>query len=385
MKCKHTAAVAALLIASASASVAHAQIHVGVVVSETGPAASLGIPEKNAVALLPKEIDGQSISYTVYDDATDTTQAVKAARKLVSEQRVDLLIGASTTPVALALLDVAGETGTPFIALSAAAQIVSPVTGARRWAFKTPQNDVLMADAVARHMQSKGIKTVAFIGFADSYGESWYKAMSEAVVGKGIRLTTHETYARNDTSVLGQAVRMMATHPDAVLMAGGGTPGALPETQLKTLHFGGVMYQTHSVTNNDFLRVCGAACDGTFLPASPMLVAAQLPDGNPLKPGAVAYVKAYEAKYSTDSSPAFGAFMWDASLLAMPSFKAALAKAKPGTPEFRAAVRDALEQQKNVVGVNGVYNMSPTDHAGLDLRARVMVRIEKNKWVYEGS
>jgi branched-chain amino acid transport system substrate-binding protein len=368
----------ALLVSSP----ASAEIRVGVIVSETGLAASLGIPEKNTVALLPKTVGGQDIVYTVFDDATDPTRAVQAAHKLISENHVDVLIGASTTPNALAITDTAADGKTPFIALSAASQIVSPVSGPRRWVFKTPQDDSLMASAVADAMVKKSVKSAGFIGFADSYGESWYTVFSQAAKQRGITVTTHETYARGDTSVLGQILRITSTHPDAVLMAGGGTPGALPARQLKSVNYRGLMYQTHSVANNDFLRVCGADCDGSFLAASPLLVAAQLPADNAVKAAALQYVQAYEAVYGPASTVPFGGYMWDAGHIMVAALKTALASAKPGTPEFRLAVRDALENEHEVIGSGGVFNMSKTNHNGLDQRARVIVEIKHGKWVY---
>lgn len=363
---------------------ASAQIKVGITVSSTGPAASLGIPERNTVSLLPTEIAGQKIEYIVLDDGTDTTQAVKNTRKLVSDDKVDVVVGSSVSPSSLAMIDVAGESKTPMISVAANAKIVEPVEGARKWVFKTPQNDELMASALADAMAKQKVKTLGFIGYSDAYGEGWLNVMTAAANAKGIKLVATERYGRTDTSVTGQALKLMAANPDAILVAGSGTPSALPQRELKSRGYKGIMYQTHGAANNDVLRVCGKDCNGMLLPAGPLLVADQLPDSNPIKKSAMTYKNLYEAKYGADSLSTFGGHMWDAGQLIVAAIPGALKTgAKPGTPEFRSAMRDALEQVKNLPVSQGIFNMSPTDHAGFDKRARVMVKVVDGKWTYQ--
>ena len=373
-------ALAAICLA---ATLAHADINVGVTVSATGPAASLGIPEKNTIALMPKTIAGQKVNYIVLDDASDTTAATANARKLVTEHKVDLILGSTTTPNSLAMLDLVSEAQTPTISLAASARIVEPQDAKRRWVFKTPQNDIMMSLAIAEHMANAGVKTVAFIGFADAYGEGWYQEFGKAAGLKKLQVVANERYARNDTSVLGQVLKLTAAKPDAVLIAGSGTPAALPAKTLKERGYAGRIYQTHGVANADFLRVGGADMNGTFLPAGPVLVADQLPASNPVKKSALAYVAAYEAAYGKGTVSTFGAHAWDAGLLMSAAIPVALKKAQPGTAEFRAALRDALEQVKELPGAHGIFNMSPNDHLGLDQRARVMVLIENGAWKYQ--
>ena len=370
-------ALAAICLA---ATLAHADINVGVTVSATGPAASLGIPEKNTIALMPKTIAGQKVNYIVLDDASDTTAATANARKLVTEHKVDLILGSTTTPNSLAMLDLVSEAQTPTISLAASARIVEPQDAKRRWVFKTPQNDIMMSLAIAEHMANAGVKTVAFIGFADAYGEGWYQEFSKAAGLKKLQVVANERYARNDTSVLGQVLKLTAAKPDAVLIAGSGTPAALPAKTLKERGYAGRIYQTHGVANADFLRVGGADMNGTFLPAGPVLVADQLPASNPVKKSALAYVAAYEAAYGKGTVSTFGAHAWDAGLLMSAAIPVALKKAQPGTPAFRAALRDALEAVKEAPGAHGIVNMSPSDHLGFDQRARVMVQIENGAW-----
>jgi branched-chain amino acid transport system substrate-binding protein len=362
-----------------------ADVKIGVTVSATGPAASLGIPEKNTVALLPKEVAGQKVEYIVLDDATDSTQAVKNARKLTSEDHVDALVGSTVVPNSLAMTDIAAETHTPMISMAAAASIVEPMDAKKAWVFKTPQNDILMATAIAQHMSNHGVKTVAFIGFSDAYGESWFKEFSKAADLAKLKVVANERFARNDASVTGQVLKMMSQNADAVLIAGAGTPAALPQKTLKERGYKGKIYQTHGVANNDFLRVCGKDCEGTFLPAGPLLVAEQLPDSNPVKQAALTYKKAYEGAYGAGSVSTFGGHAWDAGLILQRAIPVALKKGEPGTPAFREALRAAIEETKNLPASHGIFNMSSNDHSGLDQRARVMVEIVGGKWKLSGN
>ena len=357
-----------------------ADINVGVTLWATGPAASLGIPEKNTIALLPQTIGGQKVHYIVLDDGSDTTKAVSNTRKLITEDKVDIVLGSTVTPNSLAMIDVVSEAQVPMISMAASAKIVDPVDAKRRWVFKTPQNDIQMSLAIASHMRDHGVKTVGYIGFADAYGEGWYNEFSKAAALKGITVVANERFARNDSSVTAQVLKLQAARPDAILIGGSGTPAALPQITLKERGYAGLIYQTHGVANADFLRVGGKNVEGTYLPAGPVLVARQLPVGNAVRTSAIEYVTKYEAAYGKDSVSTFGGHAWDAGQLMAAAVPVALKKAQPGTPEFRAALRDALESVKNVAGAHGIYNMSPTDHLGLDQRARVMVKIENGAW-----
>jgi branched-chain amino acid transport system substrate-binding protein len=377
MKLKIVAAGIAALFA---VGVAHADITVGVVVSATGPAASLGIPEKNTVALLPQTIGGQKVNYIVLDDASDTTTAVKDIRKLITENKVDVVVGSTITPNSLAMIDVAAESETPMVSMAASARIVDPGNPKVKWVFKTPQNDIQMSTAIVESMLNSKVQTVAFIGFSDAYGEGWYQEFSKIADARKLKIVANERYNRSDTSVTGQVLKILAAKPDAVLIAGAGTPAALPQKALKEKGYGGRFYQTHGVANMDFLRVCGKDCEGTLLPAGPVLVAAQLPDSNPIKKVAMDYVGKYEAAQGKGSVSTFGAHAWDAGILLQNAIPVALKKAQPGTREFRVALRDALEGLKNVTVSHGVVNMSAQDHLGFDQRARVMVRVENGAW-----
>lgn len=369
--------VAVLAVFSATAM---ADINVGVSVSATGPAASLGIPEKNTFALLPTTIGGEKVNYIILDDATDPTAATKNIKKLISENKVDVVIGSTTTPNSLAMMDVAVDNETPLISMAGSAIVVEPMDAKRKWVFKTAQNDAHMATALVQHMTDKNVKTVAFIGFADAYGDGWFKEFAKIAEARKLKIVASERFQRNDTSVIGQTLKMMSAKPDAILIGGAGTPAALPQKTLKEKGYKGLIYQTHGVANNDFLRVGGKDVDGAFLPVGPMVVAAQLPADNPVKKSAMEYVTKYEAAHGKGSVSSFGGHAWDAGLLLQNAIPQALKKAKPGTVEFRRALRDAIEGTKELAGAHGIFNISPTDHQGFDQRARVMVTIENNAW-----
>ena len=367
-------------VALALAAPAQADITIGVTLSATGPAASLGIPQKNTIELLPTSIGGEKIKWVVLDDASDTTKAVTNARKLVSEDKVDVIIGSSTTPNSLAMREVAVDSSTPMISLAASAAIINPSDPKTRWIFKAPQNDSLMADAVAVNMKAAGIKTMAYIGFADAYGDGWLAEIRRSAQTAGIKIVADEKYNRNDPSVTGQVLKIISANPDAVLIGAAGTPGATPQKELLARNYKGKIYQTHGVGNPDFLRVVGKDGNGTLLPVGPMLVYEQLPDSNVVKKAAADYVTKYEQKFGERTT--FGGHLWDAYQLLAQAVPEAMKKAKPGTPAFRTALRDALESS-NVVGVHGVFVMGPGDHNGLDNRARVIVKIQDGKWLLQ--
>lgn len=375
MKMKKLVLAQALALVLAAGS-AWADITIGVSVSATGPAASLGIPEKNTFALLPQTVGGQKVKYIVLDDATDPSTAVKNARKFTGEDKVDAIIGSTATPTSMAILEVAFETKTPQIAMAP----LPPAGDKAPWVFTTPQNFTQMAIAIANHMAANKIKTIGFIGYADPYGQLWLKAMQGAAEAKGIKITASEAYQRNDTSVTGQALKLVAANPDAILIAGSGTPAVLPQATLIERGYKGKFYQTHGIANRDFLRVGGKNVEGTLFPVGPMLLAEQLPDSHPSKKAALEYIKVYEGAHGANSRSTFGGHGWDAYLLLNRAVPEAMKKAKPGTAEFRVALRDALEGIKELPGVHGVFSMSAKDHNGFDGRAAIMATVENGDW-----
>nr|WP_217344354.1 ABC transporter substrate-binding protein [Noviherbaspirillum sp. L7-7A]MBV0878496.1 ABC transporter substrate-binding protein [Noviherbaspirillum sp. L7-7A] len=373
--------IAAAITLAFAALPAWADITVGISVSATGPAASLGIPEKNTAALLPTSVAGQKINYVILDDATNPTEANKNARKFVTENNADIIFGSSAVPTALAIAEVASETRTPQIALAP----VELADAKKNWVFVVPQHNALMAQALASHMKAAGVKTLGFIGFADGYGEGWAREMTKAAEAAGIKVVASERYNRTDTSVTGQVVKLVAANPDAIMIAGSGTPAALPQTALAERNYKGKIYQSHGAANKEFMRVGGKAVEGAVLPVGPVVVAAQLPETHPSKKVGVDYTRQYEEKYGAGTVSSFGAHMLDAYKLFEAAVPTALKSGQPGTPAFRQALRDAIESGREVVGAHGVFNMSPTNHYGHDDRARVLVRIDKGEWKLLGD
>jgi len=362
---------------------ANAQVKVGVVVSATGPAASLGIPERNTVSLCAKSIGGKSVEYIVLDEASDTTMAVQNVKKLVGEDRVDAIIGTTTTPTTLAILDVIADSETPTISLASSIRIIEPMDAKRTWMFKTPQTDVMMAGAILEHMAKNGVKTIGYVGFNDALGEAFFAEIDKAAKARNIALVANERFAPKDTSVVGQSLKLLGPKPDAIVIGASGTPAALPARTLVEQGYKGRLYFNHGVANNDFLRVGGKDVEGGFVPTSPVIVAAQLPDSHPAKKQATEYIKVYESAFGPGSVAAFGSYAWDACLELANAIPQALKTAQPGTKEFRRALRDALEATREFPVTNGAVNMSKTDHLGLDSRARVMVEIKGGKWVLQ--
>lgn len=366
--------VAVGFVALSTAAVA--DITIGVTVSATGAAAALGTPQRNTTELFPQAVAGRKIKWVVLDDATDPTAASKNASKLISEHKVDALIGSSTTSNTAAIVDTVVEAKTPLMAL---APIELPADK-DRWVFKMPQNNTVMGKALIEHMRALQVKTLGIVAFADVYGDLWIKAMQPLVDAAGIKIIVVERYNRTDTSVTGQIIKLIGVRPDAVLVVGGGTPAALPHVTLVQRGYKGQIYQTHGAPSDAFLKVGGKNVEGGVFVAGPLLVWEQLSDASPLRKTIAGYVKNYEAKFGEGSVSSFGGHIWDAWALLESAIPKALQKGQPGTEDFRLALREALEAARDVVGVHGIYNMSVTDHFGHDERSRVLMRVENGSF-----
>ena len=371
-------ACAALLFAFTLAP-ASAQIRIGLMVSATGPTSAIGIPQKNTGDILPRTIGGQNVEYISLEDGGDATRAVQNVKKLIAENNVDAVIGPSTTPNAFAILDSIADAKVPLMATVGTSAVVEPLDAKKRWVFKTTQNDDLIAAALLTHMQKNGVKSVGFIGFNDPYGDNWLKVFSALGEKAGVKVIAVERYARNDSSVTGQTLKLIAAKPDAMLIAAVGGPAVLPQATLREQGFKGTIYQTHAVATDDFIKLGKDKVEGTVLAAGPMLVIDEIPDANPTKKVAQAYIAAYEKQFGTKPAT-FGANTWDAGILLERAIPVALETAKPGTEAFRSALRDALEHEREVVGCQGVFNMSPANHNGMDERARVLITIRDGRF-----
>ncbi len=377
--CKTLLAATAAALAIAATLPVAAQIRVGITVSASGPGAALGQPQMRSVQALPKEIAGQPVVYVALDDESDPTKSAQNARKLITEEKVDLLIGSSLTPTTLPLIDIAAETKTPLLTLAAAAALVQPMDDKRKWVFKVVPNDDLMARAILRHIAGTGVKKLGYIGVSDGYGEGYYKALSEEAPKLGIALTTHEVYARSDSSVTGQVLKVIASKPDAVFVASAGTPAVLPQKALRERGYKGPIFQTHGVATEEFIKLGGKEVEGAVFAGEAFTIGDDLPEASPFRKPIEDYVKAYQAAHGQKPN-LFGAHIWDVMVLVGNAAPNALKSAKPGSAEFRTALRDELERSKDVYLNNGLSNMSPADHNGYDERSAFLIRVDGGKF-----
>ena len=374
------AALAAGLAFGSATGAWAADLKVGFITSLSGPVSSLGIPYAKGIqaALLYKaEVAGHKITMVQFDDASDPSTAARNARKLIDEDKVDVIIGTAGSPGALAIAAVARETKTPLISIANAN--LPGEDGA--WMVTIPQPAPLMIAAVVEHMKKNGIKTVGYIGFSDAWGDLVYDSLMKAAEPAGIKVLTNERYARSDQSVTGQALKVVAARPDAVITGGSGTPGALPYLALAERGYKGPIFGTHALINPDFVRVGGPAVDGLLAPTGPVIVAEQLPASNPIRVVSMAFREAYQKVNGAPPTDAFSAYAFDAWLIFVDAAQRAMAaKNEPGTPQFRVALRDAIVTTKELVGTHGVYNFKPDSRYGSDERARVVGKLEKGQW-----
>ena len=369
---------AALALAGAfAATAANAEITIGVSLGSTGPGSSLGIPYKNAFQLVPKTLGGEPVKYIILDDESKPDNAAKNARKFASEDKVDAMMGSNGVPSAVAMIQVAAESKTPMIALTP----VPPLAADRaHWTFVVPQTTELMMSAVVDRMKARGVKTVGYIGFSDTWGDLVYNALQTLAPAGGYKIVTNERYGRADTSVTGQVLKVMAANPDAVVVGGSGSPGATPHIALAERGYKGPIYHNHGTVNLPFIQTGKKSVEGAVAPTGALIVAEELPANFPTKAVSLDFVKRYESAFGAGSRNAFAGYSYDAVLLLNAAVPVALKKAKPGTPEFREALRSALESVKDVFGTHGVYTMSASNHNGLDERARVLVQVENGQW-----
>lgn len=356
---------------------ARADITVGVIV--TGPAAALGGPERNVVNLVPTEIGGQKVRSIVLDDASDTTLAVRAAQKLIDENQVDVIFGPSTTPNSLAVLELAAASDTPMVSLAGCAACVEPPSGPRRWGFKLSPNDRPIMDVLTAHMARAGVKTLANFAFANSFGDAFAAAMDASAKRRGIEQLINVRYSPADTSVMPQALRLMAVKPDAVFIAGSGGPAVTPILDLRRRGYTGTIYSNPGAASRDVLRLGSTSVEGLILAVSPFFVAEQLPASDPVKPVALSFNRAYEERFGESSRSQPGASMWDAYLLIGAALPEALRAGQPGTAAFRTGLRDAMERA-SFTGAQGPFAMTSTDHSGSDEHLLILAEVKDGAW-----
>ncbi len=372
---KISVAVGSLLIAGA----ALADITIGVTLPLTGPASGLGIPMNNQFKLWPATIAGEKVKLVILDDATDPTNAVKNARRFVTDDKADVIIGSAATPGAIAVADVAVETQTPQLAGSPAQ--LPP--GKDTWTFRLPQSNAVMSHAVVAHMVKQGVKTVGFLGYTDAYGEGWIKDFTPLAEKAGIKVVAAERFARTDTSVTAQALKLVSANPDAMLIVASGSGAAMPHKAVIERGYKGKIYQTHAAATRDLMRVGGKDVEGAFVVSGPVIAPEQLPDSHPSKKTAVDFVTQYEKAYGAGSRNQFAGHAYDALIALQKAVPIAMKKAKPGTKEFRAALREAFETMGRTVFAHGVMNWTKDDHWGYTNETGVIVKVVNGDWKVE--
>jgi branched-chain amino acid transport system substrate-binding protein len=378
MKKLNTLLTAAAL-ALAAALPAHAQVKIGVIASSTGAIPFVGIPQKNAVALLPAKIGDLTVEYLVFDDASDPTQSVQLTKKLLGESKIDALIGPSGSGNAMGVLGFMAEAQTPMLAPVGTAAVVLPMDDKKRWVFKTHPNDDVISEGLVAAMAKRGVKTVAFIGRNDPYGENWYKTFAPMAEKAGIKIVANERYGPKDTTALAQALKMVAAKPDAMMVAGVGADAAMPHAQIFDAGYKGPIFQTHGAASGSFLQIGGKKVEGALMLGPLVVVPDEIPDSAPSKAVTLEMIKGYEKAFGA-KPPIFAAGTYDAGLLLVRAIPIAAKKGKPGTQEFRTALRDALEDTKDLKASQGPITMSPKDHSGYDLRGQVMITVKDGKF-----
>jgi branched-chain amino acid transport system substrate-binding protein len=353
------------------------EIVIGISISTTGPAAALGIPERNALEFVPKEIGGVPLKVIVLDDGGDSTNATTNARRFVTESKADVIMGSATTPPSIAISNVANEAGIPHIGLAP-----FPITPERaKWSIDMPQAVPIMGKVLYAHMKAHNIKTVGYIGYSDSYGDLWFNDLKKQGEPLGLQIVDEERFARPDTSVAGQVLKLVAANPDAVLVGASGTAAGLPQTELRNRGYKGLIYQTHGAASMDFIRIAGPAAEGVIMASGPVMDPEDQPDSALTRKPGLALNTAYEAKYGPNSRSQFAGHAYDAFLVLERVIPVALKTAKPGTPEFREAIRQAFMSEHEIAATQGVYNFTEKDRNGLDDRSRIILTVKNGKYV----
>src|SRR6201997_2275245 len=371
------ALAAALTLPGAPAAAQTNEITIGITITTTGPAAALGIPERNALEFVPKEIGGVPLKVIVLDDGGDPTNATTNARRFVTESKADIIMGSSTTPPTIAVSNVANEAGIPHIGLAP-----FPITPERaKWSVDMPQPVPIMGKVLYQHMKAHNVKTVGYIGYSDSYGDLWFNDFKNQGVPMGMSVADEERFARPDTSVTGQVLKLIAANPDAILIGASGTAAALPQAELRDRGYKGLIYQTHGAASMDFIRIAGKAAEGVIMASGPVMSPETQPDSALTKKPGLALATAYEAKYGANSRSQFAGHAYDAFEVLKRVVPVALKTAKPGTAEFHEAIRQALLTEREIAASQGVYNFTEQDRYGLDDRSRIILTVKDGKYV----
>ena len=369
--------LAAALGTALAAAPAVADITIGVSIPLTGPTSALGIPTKNGIALWPTSIAGEKLNVIILDDATDPTIGVKNTRRFITEDKVDLIVGSAATPIAAAMSDVAAEGQTVQLMLSP----VNLPPGKGEWSFRMPQSTAVMAIPIVEHWKKTGVKTYGFLGYSDAYGEAWLTDIKPLAEKAGIKLVATERFARPDTSVTGQALKLVSANPDAILVVASGSGAAMPHKGLVERGYPKAkIYQTHGAATMDLIRVGGGDVEGSFVSSGPAVVAEKLPANNASKAIGMKFKEDFEKAYGKGTANQFAAHAYDVVIVLQKAVPIALRKGKPGTAEFRAGLKEAFETMGRTPVSQGILNWTPTDHFGYTPETGVLLRVANGDW-----
>jgi branched-chain amino acid transport system substrate-binding protein len=365
-----------LLLFGSGRALAQEPIRIGAFLSITGPAAFLGDPENKTLELYVERLNasggvlGRKLQLVSYDDAGDAEKARTFAKRLIEQDRVDVIVGGSTTGTTMAVVPLVESAQIPFVSLAGAVVIVEPV---KRWVFKTPHTDRMACEKIFVDMQSRGTSKVALISGAGGFDKSMRAECVNVAKKHRIDIVADETYGAGDTDMTAQLAKIKSTPGvQAVLNAGFGQGPAIVTKNYRQIDLKLPLYQSHGVASKEFIKLSGAAAEGVRLPAAALLVAETLPESDPQKPVVLGYKREYEARYKSEVST-FGGHAYDGLMLAVEAMKRA------GSTD-KAKVRDALENLRGYMGTAGVVNMAPGDHMGLDLTAFRMLEVKNGNW-----
>ena len=353
----------------------------GAIFSITGPGSSLGIPERDTALMLEADVNARGgikgpdgrmhpLKLVIYDDASDETKAVLAAKKLIDEDRVTAIIGTTLSGTSLAILDTVQKAEVPLVSCAAAVKIVEPVAE-RKWVFKTPQSDHLIVGVLVDHLKAKGLTKVAWLNVDYAFGQLGWIEFEKAAAAAGLTVVANEKFGQKDVDMTAQLTRVKAASPQAVVVWSIPPSASLATRNYADLGLRMPLFQSHGVGNRKYIELAGAASNGVMFPAGKLLVAEQLADNDPQKGVLLAYARDFEAKYGPRNT--FGGHAWDAVQLVV--------RAMGRAGSDRAGVRAAIEATRNFVGISGVFDFSASDHNGLDRRAVTMMQIVDGQWM----
>jgi len=352
-------------------------IKIGAVLSVTGPAAFLGDPELKTLQLYVEKINekggvlGRPLQLVSYDDGSDAGNANAFGKRLIERDGVDFIIGGTTTGSTMAMAPLVERAGVPLISLSGGSIVIDPV---RKWIFKTAHTDRMAAERVLDDMKRRGLITIAMLSDTGSFGQSGKKETETAAAKMGIYVAVSEVYGAKDTDITPQLTRIKNTPGvQAMFVFGLGQGPAIISRNVRMLALTLPIYHAHGVASEEFIKLSGGAAEGARLPAAALLVAAKLPDNDPEKPVVLDYIKTYTGHYKEDVST-FGGHAYDALMILTDAIKRANSVEKE-------KVREAIEQTKGYIGASGTFNMSSTDHMGLDLSAFRLLEVKNGNWV----